>query len=854
MSSPKVFEPGLVPNAFPKQQIPRKQKTPKWFQTVVNAGINVVTWHEQAFGSNSIRQSRYNKITNYNLINDIINPTEIERAINTFQIQGFDFPNMYKNYPILKQNINKLGGEERNRIFVPTVIALNDDVVNSQLEYNNKIFSEFYIDAITRNSFDEEWGKNRIAEIQKMQYSYKDMRVKMAQQLIDFGYGTLRLKEEFSRGFKDLLIAGEEIYVADIYGGEPILRRGNPINFFTLRNGESNRLEDSDLIIEDGYLPIGEIINRYHDELDNEDVEYLESGNALRSNGTSRTPVSDMLLNRPYPMVTESSQFGTIVTVDGKDSTYWGTAFDVEGNIRVTRVVWRGMRMVQFIEYLDEQGDLQKRIEDEDYVVKKELGESSKKEWISEWYEGTRIGVNIFVRCRRLPTQVQSMVNPSVSSPGIVGTIMNVNSSKAQSLVDIGKDWQYLYNIFMYKTELAFSKYIGKVGKINLSLKPAGWSMDKYLYYLQTMNLSFEDPFNEAKEGPAKGTLAGNMSGSSSTLEIGDPSMIQNSMQYCDFIKNQVDDLCGVTPQSRGMIGNRETVGGVEQAIRGTSVTTEEWFSVHDLTKARALQAYLEVAKIAWKDNKFKRQFIMDDGSMGILDFDGDKFAEIEYGVMVSSNSADNDMLNYMKQLAQPFIQNAGRLDIVIDIFREKNPEILKKKLENFYRESQQQQSAQAQAEMQQKQMELDQKLAVEESKLQLEYDKLDRDDVNKQLDRESDLMKAELTAMSKAQDNDVNKNGIPDVNETAKLNLDAIKHSGDIAIKQQELNSKIRNENFKNNLESRKISLEQQRLQLEDKKLMNDRDLKLKEIVSKEKIENLRAKTAIKNHVVGEK
>lgn len=48
---------------------------------------------------------------------------------------------------------------------------------------------------------------------------------RMATQDSEYHYKTQDLKEVFSRGFEDLLIAGEEIYVIDIIGGEPILRK-----------------------------------------------------------------------------------------------------------------------------------------------------------------------------------------------------------------------------------------------------------------------------------------------------------------------------------------------------------------------------------------------------------------------------------------------------------------------------------------------------------------------------------------------------------------------------------------------------------------------------------------------------
>ena len=53
-----------------------------------------------------------------------------------------------------------------------------------------------------------------------------------------------------------------------------------------------------------------------------------------------------------------------------------------------------------------------------------------------------------------------------------------------------------------------------------------------------------------------------------------------------------------------------------------SSNITEEWFSVHDNTKVRALRALLEAAKIAYKGKSFVKEFVLDDGTKQMLEFD----------------------------------------------------------------------------------------------------------------------------------------------------------------------------------------------------------------------------------------
>ena len=82
---------------------------------------------------------------------------------------------------------------------------------------------------------------------------------------------------------------------------------------------------------------------------------------------------------------------------------------------------------------------------------------------------------------------------------------------------------------------------------------------------------------------------------------------------------------------------------------------------------------------------------------------------------------------------------------------------------------------------------------------------------------------------MGFAQNQDMDTDGIPDVMEMSKLALEQSKHTFDVSQKQQiEINKK--------HLEDNKLSLEKDKLNLEKEK-----------IKSSEKIEKLKADTAIK-------
>ena len=69
-----------------------------------------------------------------------------------------------------------------------------------------------------------------------------------------------------------------------------------------------------------------------------------------------------------------------------------GYFIDTEGNIRVTRTYWKSLRKMYKVKSYDEQGDVFFHLEDENYKIDKDKGEEKKELWISEWWEGHKIG------------------------------------------------------------------------------------------------------------------------------------------------------------------------------------------------------------------------------------------------------------------------------------------------------------------------------------------------------------------------------------------------------------------------------------------------------------------------------
>lgn len=837
----------VAPSQFPHQKRSQGEKSKKFFRDCVDSGANISSWGQDIMGKNNVRSSRNNKIINYNLLNNIVSKEEMDRAVDPFKIQFEDTPLTYKNYPLINPNVNLLVGEERKRIFSPTFVLSSPDAVTQKIKDIENRFNEFALDKLTQGITDEEALQAEMQEWNRwLEFSYKDKRERMANQSIQYLSGKLRLNEKFNRGFEDLIIAAEEVYIIDIIGNEPIMRKADPVNIYTLRGGSSYKIEDNDIIVEDGYLPPGEIIDRYYEYLTPADIKKIEQGTSYQG-GAKATLFKNQLTNEitSFDSVVEDVGIGNLVTLSRQGASYFGGAYDDEGNVRTTRVVWRGFRKIGILEYFDESGEYQKDIVHESYEPKEEQGEKVEWVWVTEWYEGTRIAQDIYVKMQPREVQMRKMDNLSQCHPGIVGTSFNIDGNKAMSLVDLVKEYQFLYNFIMYRTENGIAKYLGKVGKINLSMIPEGWTMSKYLSYIYNMNMMVEDPFNEGNKGAATGKLAGSMSQQGNSSEFGDPEFIQRHIEILRFIEERVDQITGITRQRKGAVDNRETVGGVERSVMQSSHITEKWFAIHDDTKIRALECLLEAAKVAWDGKSFVRSYVLDDGTEAILDFDSKVFNESEYGGYITSETEDRDILNQAKSLAQPMLQNGVPVSTIIDLLRTKDLGSIHRKVKIAEVTAQEEGKRAQEAEQQAIAQEREQEQELEMLKLDIEQmeNELDREMDQYKIDRDNEtkITIAQINAYRMQEDWDKDEDGTPDpmqLGEQAIKRMDVESKHFD---KQQEIKAKEEDSRKKKEIEEKKLKLEEKKMEMQMKlqKLKDDAAMKR---------ERLKSKTALRN------
>jgi hypothetical protein len=797
---------------FPRQKLSDAQKTDKWYKKNIDFAEHLLT------SDVNLRNSFKNKRINYNLRANVISPRDFERFINPDNLDLSTLPASFQHIGIENTKINLLLGEysKRKKEFKAYISSGDQEGISRKEQQLMDQVTQEMVQIIQTESISPEEIQKRLQALEKYQnYDFQDMTEIVANKILKKEYKEGNFDFTFLRTFEDLLTSGEEIMYCGVLGGEPVMRRVNPMNVYTL-GGSSMFIEDSDIIVEYGYKSVGQVIDDYWDTLKPKDIDFLEKGRT----DTATDGGPGIGLNRDISIFDFYGEAGALDIFHPNEAgvrTFAG-AFDTYGNVRVMKVCWRSRRKIGELTYFDDEGVEQKDWVPEDYRPDKELGEKVKWIWVNEWMEGTKIADHIYTVMRPVPFASKSLVNKSKGTPPYIGSVNSTNDYKVQSLMDIMKPLAYSYDIAYYKRELEIATYKGSFTAINSALVPSGWDPKEWMRYVTVNKFAWLDPTNEILKGPAQGKSAGQFNQlTAQQVNIGDPNAIGMYTNLLVDIENTLGKLAGVSGAREGQIQNREAVGNVEREVAQTSHITEKWFAIDQNFRKRALTKFLECCKYAYKANPQKGQFLLDDLSQQFITH-FDEFAATEYDLHLSNSSSDTQLYNDIKQLSQAAIQNGqATISDLVAISQSDSVQDIAKKLENSAKrikeenEQMQQQQMQQQQEMQQAQMQADQearqvdlkkhddKIAVDREKIQADLQIAAMKEVNNNYRTESGLM-------------DSDNNGIADELDLRRTEAEERRNDQKSDLDQAKLSEQIRTNQAKEKIAMDKLKLEKER------------------------------------------
>lgn len=785
---------------FPKQALPFSSKTRNWRKQCVD-------WADSKtfFNYSPVRKSVIHKKINYDLLNGKLHMEDIQAVINPENIKVGYIPDRIQHYSIMNSKLNILRGEEAKRVMDYRVVVTNPNAVSEIEENKRNALVQAMQQTIADTSLSEDEYNAAMEKLTEyFNYQWQDFREIRANCLLNHYYKEYNMSLLFNQGFMDAMTVGEEIYKCDIVGGEPVIERVNPLKIRVFKSGYSNRVEDADIIIIEDYWSPGRVIDTYYDVLTRKDIEYIEKlpdhiGQAY----------SDSMDNIDERMgFVNSNMVGDEIVTDGfyfdplnlfSDSVVNSLLpYDLAGNLRVLQIYWKSKRKIKKVKSYDpETGEEIFTFYPETYITDKARGEEEEIFYINEAWEGTKIGDSIYVNMRPRIVQYNRLSNPSRCHFGIIGSIYNLNESRPFSLVDMMKQYNYLYDIIYDRLNKLMARNWGKIIQLDFAKIPKGWEISKWMYYAAHMGLAVYDSNKEGNYGAATGKIAGTLNTQTGVIDADWGNNIQQYINLLQYIKMEMGEIIGISPQREGQISNRETVGGIERATLQSAHITEWLFLIHEDVKKRVLECFLETAKAALKGHSKKFSYILPDNTMKIVDIDGDEFSEADYGLVVDNSNGLQKLQSQLETLAQAALQNSTlSFSTIMKIYSSASLAEKQRMIEEDERKIRER-AEQAQQ----------QQLQVEQQKIQADMEAKEREyqheDMMNQRDNETRLLIANINAQSTDDD------GIPEPMTEAE---------------RAKLREQIREFN-------RKIELENSKLEFQKNKQKEDAALKRQQI-----------------------
>lgn len=821
----------LYNSSFPQQKLPLKKKNEKWQHDCVNYIIG-----EGNIVSGGQHKTYYGELqTYYDLYNSIFDEADFKKVTNPYKVAD-GFPASPQDFNIIRPKVDLLIGEETKRPMNFRVVRTSQQAASELQEKEKQMLMDYLMAEITsqmspeeQQQFQEQLQNGEImppeAIAKYMDKDYKDVVENTAYHTIQYLREKLSLDNEFLKGWKDGLIAGEEVYYVGVLNAEPYMERVNPQYFAYDKSPDLEFIEDGSWCVRKMRMPITEVYDRYYDKLNEKDLKKLEDMiNAVPAhNKGEHSPVDD---------------FNHI-----KMHYYDNPMFDSTGKgcVNVWHCCWKSFKKIMYVTTMDEAGQPQINMVSENYVpVGNEV--SIEPDWIIEVWEGYRCGEDLFFGIQPIEYQHVSIDNPNSRKLPYCGAVYSATNSKPRSLVSILKPLQYMYIVLWYRLELAIARDKGKAVLMDITQIPKsmGITPDKWLHYLSSVGVVFVNPAetawgNSEREGGRNSSF-----NQISSIDLTMSNVISEYIQLMDKIEQLAGQITGITDQRIGSISSSELVGNVERSVVQSSHITEPLFWVHNQCKKRVLNMLLNTAKGAWQETgKTKLHYIFDNGERAFLNI-ADKFYYEDMDVFVSDSSKDLENIQKLQQLIQPAMQNGASLLEAAEILTNDNFNILKQKLKDMQTRQEQLQQQQQEAEAQQAQQLQQMQNEMREQELMLTEAQMDLDRYKIDADNQTKIAVAEISTYRGTEEKDANENGIPDPMEIAK---DATAQR------------KIDQDAYSKRYEARqKREIEDQKVKLAREQMKHETALQAQKDKAAYEREQLKAKTALKNKVSGER
>ena len=820
-------------NIFPDQfKTEKEKKDESWIKNTMDYFSN------KAYAE--YVKNRDTFVKNYDLMKGILRMEDFyqEPEVRSFTdvlTADLELPAYVKMYSIVTTPVNELVGEISKRPDTYRVKAFDDDSKAEELQFKTDTLQKFVMSQARQQIMakaamegveipDEELEQMTMGQVKDELDSYTSIAEKWANHILTCQKAEFNMKEKSEDAFRDLLISAREFY--HIYEDNSKLgfniEVANPKNTWFLTTPDRKWISDPTGRAQGAYaagtvqvMELSEIIESIPD-LTKEEIDHLRSSlqdygliNVRESNlgNPDAIPGQDSVMYDTFdPLVLQTRMIIESEMKENNDGLkdFLGLTNNVSSfgyKYVVVRSYWISKRKIGKLIYIDEMGNEQSMLVDETYKSGTiPTQQSLEWGWINEWYQGTKIGPDIYhIKPYKL-----------LNYCPIIGTTYEVKNTEAKSLVDLMKPFQVLYNVCMNQLYKLLEKEVGKVQLMSLRHVPipkdgdAQDALDIWEMEARNRGVVFVDDSPENMKSPSSFNQF-------TALDLTRTSEIQSRYTLAQQLKTECWELVGMSRQRMGNVTASESATGTNTAMQQSYSQTEPLFIAHEYVLGQLYQAIIDAALyVESAKPESTLSYITSEGESAFVQVNGTDLKFRDLKVFLTNRPEDTQMFNELRQLSQALIQNGGTLYDVVELYTTKSMRDMKKTFKDLRDRQVAQQEQAQQLEQQKLEQQSQQAQAALQQAGQMAQEKQANDDYQKELDRQSKEKIAIISATGygKVESEDVNENTVPDVLEMSRLTQDQDKASKDYQTKMADIQSKNKQAADKMAIEKEKIAV----------------------------------------------
>jgi hypothetical protein len=831
-------------NIFPDQfKTEKEKKDESWIKNTMDYFAN------KAYAE--YIKNRDTFVKNYDLVKGILRMEDFyqEPQVKSFTemlTSNLELPSYVKHYSIITTPINNLVGEISKRPDTFRVKAFDDDSKSEELEFKTQVLQEYVIANAKQKIMEkvemegEEVSEEKIEQMTMEQVKdqldgYTSVAEKWGNHVLTCQKAEFNIKEKSEDAYRDMLISAREFY--HVY--EDNSKTGfnvnteNPKNVWFLTTPDRKYISDPTGRAQGAYaagtvhvMELSEIIETFP-EITKDEIDHLRSSlqdygliNVRESNlgNPNASPGIDSVTYDTYdPLVLQTRMIIESEMKENNDGLkdFLGLTSNVSSfgyKYVVVRAYWISKKKVGKVVYLDELGNEQSMLVDENYKSGTiPTQQSLEWGWINEWYQGIKIGPDIYhVKPFKL-----------LNYCPIIGTTFEVKNTEARSLVDLMKPFQVLYNVCMNQLYKLLEKEVGKVYLTSIRHVPipkdgdAQDALDVWEMEARNRGVVFIDDSPENLKSPSSFNQFRD-------IDLTRTQEIQSRYTLAQQLKNECWELIGITRQRLGSVQASESATGTNTAVQQSYAQTEPLFVAHEYVLGQLYQAIIDAALyIESKKPESTISYITNTGESAFVKVNGSDLKFRDLKVFLTNRPEDTQVFNEIRQLSQAVLQNGGSLYDIIELYSTKSVREMKKTFKELKERQEQLQNQQ----LQQKQQELEQQREIASAQLQQaqvqQEQKIANENYQKELDRINKKEIAVINALSRNENatEDADNSGVADALEITRLSAEEQKASKEFQAKMSEIA-------IKNKQAADKLALEREKLQVDRENQKNDLEI----------------------------